>query len=200
MALADRPCRHHVALRTRPYLGAPGRYRKRHWWLSPRGARTFERPGRAAQSPSCCGLAGFCPRRGSGRKQRRGVGRRAVVRVPTPKGLSGCRQPGQIRVGSLLLLTSTARKVMRTATIAAVACLSLGASTLKAFAQCYCGPDFCQSDPRVGIALESKKAELRNAGCPDRLTAPVDSGDQCVARSRRLQCKSGQAGVGGISA
>lgn len=119
---------------------------------------------------------------------------------PNPQGLSGCRQPGQIRVGSLLLLTSTARKVMRTAMIAAVACLSLGASTLKAFAQCYCGPDFCQSDPRVGIALESKKAELRNAGCPDRLTAPVDSGDQCVARSRRLQCKSGQAGVGGISA
>src|SRR5262245_30436384 len=48
-----------------------------------------------------------------------------------------------------------------------------------------CGPDFCQSDPRIAPALAQRKRALKSAGYPDRLIGLVDKGDQCYASITR---------------
>lgn len=53
-----------------------------------------------------------------------------------------------------------------------------------AYADCNCGPDFCQDDPRIPQTLSKKKAAL-GAEYPDRLIALLDKGNQCVARIER---------------
>lgn len=59
-------------------------------------------------------------------------------------------------------------------------CLPMAGRTL--LADCSCGPDFCQGDPRIPGLLTSKKKSLASQGYPPRLVNLLDIGDQCVAR------------------
>jgi hypothetical protein len=70
----------------------------------------------------------------------------------------------------------------RLSTLALSAVLLLASN--GAFADCTCGPDFCQNDPRIPKALADKKASLA-AEFPDRLVRLLDIGDQCYARVTR---------------
>lgn len=74
---------------------------------------------------------------------------------------------------------------MRPFQVLTACAIVLGQAVTSVAAQCQCGPDFCQSDPRVGLALQAKKAALESDGYPERLISLIDVGDQCVARIRR---------------
>lgn len=63
-------------------------------------------------------------------------------------------------------------------------CIASCVLTAESLAQCACGPDFCQDDPRVTGTLAAKKKSLAKE-YPPRLVALIEIGDQCVARITR---------------
>jgi len=73
---------------------------------------------------------------------------------------------------------------MRAFKFCLIAILGLS-STTSSWADCGCGPDFCQNDPRIASALSQKKNSLRANGFPDKLIILLDRGDQCYARITR---------------
>jgi hypothetical protein len=60
-----------------------------------------------------------------------------------------------------------------------------GAGALAAELACTCGPDFCQSDPRVEGAFVAKRKSLAEEGFPERLLALFDRSPRCVAAAER---------------
>jgi predicted transcriptional regulator of viral defense system len=62
---------------------------------------------------------------------------------------------------------------------------ALVASCSAAFAECACGPDYCQGDPRYQKRLNEKKKQARDAHYPEQLVALLDRGGACFARVDR---------------